>query len=43
MILPLSLHQRLGKMAAKYNITITRYILRLLIEQFNKEKAWDNE
>jgi hypothetical protein len=43
MILPISIHNQLAKMATKYNITITRYILRLIIEQFNKEKVWDNE
>ena len=41
--IPISVHTELKRMAEKYNITLTRYILRIIIERLSVEKDFDNE
>lgn len=39
--LPGSIKQELVRMAHKYRITMTRYLLRIILERLRKELEWD--
>jgi len=39
--LPIEIHMELMKMAEKYNITLTKYLLRLIVEKLIQEKKYE--
>lgn len=39
--LPIGIHQELQDRAQKYNLNLTRYLLRIIIEQLLKERRYD--
>ena len=40
---PYYVHDFLHKMKIKYNVTITKYILRIIVERMKQEEDWDKE
>lgn len=40
---PTAVHDELKRMAIKYNCTLTKYLLRIIIERLKSEQAYDQD
>ena len=41
--LPILLHEELAKMAKKYHINLTNYVIMVLVERLRNELNWDKK